>query len=201
MGLCAGVWAKVGPVPEEVVLDEECGGGRGRAEGAGADVSEAVGQNWEWSGNLVGAPGGLAGEGVPAAGLTVADRARADGLFLPSGDSDGVALMLPAPPRGEATPTGPILFTRKSLRLAGLPSDDALEKAVRRKALSRELAVPSEPCGSSAKPPRQGSASVGDDAHRRTPGPRKTKRLGRKCGILLSDDEVRSFREFVEVAK
>ncbi len=90
--------------------------------------------------------------------------------------------------------------TRKSVRLARYSSDDALEKAIIRKSLLREGATPSGSCGSRARSTRRGTSSEGGDLDRRTPGLSKTKRLGRKCDILLSDEEARHFRGFVEAS-
>ncbi len=86
---------------------------------------------------------------------------------------------------------------RMCTRLEGRSKGGALEKAMLRKANCREGATPV------GFPSRRGTARRDDERRetssngRRLPGHKKIQRKGAKCGILLSYEEVRCFRDCI----
>ncbi len=96
---------------------------------------------------------------------------------------------------GEEALFGVSLPTRKSVRLAGRRIDRALERAIVRKSMLREGLSPGAAAGSGYK----GAWRDEGGSFYRSSRHRKIRSKWSKCGILLSDEDVRAIMDFQEV--
>ncbi len=112
-------------------------------------------------------------------------------------DLRGGGPMFPDEGEGGANPTPWANPPRKSARLAGSSKGGALEKAILRKTNFREGADPAGPSSCRVTARSRELLSGGGEDGRRLPRHNKILRKGVKCGIHLSDEDVRYFRDFI----
>ncbi len=191
-GLTSGPRALEGPPDTSLAR----GGGRGPAFpriGAGRGSPECVRVLVELTPGVLGGSEEDAGDYAGVGGTDTAVLGSARGWpGSPTDGECGDASLEPCGPRvGVARLSSKVPATRKSARLAHQSTGAVLEKVIMRKTVLREDLTPTGAGGARARAHRRGRGSSDTS---------KTKRLGRKCGIILTDAEVHCFRAFVDAS-